>query len=149
MTCEFCGTAPNPGERSCATYAQATAKTSQQPYGCPWFDEGSRRRFAMPIRGGWRRIELAPQDGTQIIVCSRYSEDVAIVRWDARKKDWICLADGIPVIESQGDWGTDYLYFSVPSHWRPCPAALVLLTKDASNGKLPSETSPISSRDRA
>jgi hypothetical protein len=79
----------------------------------------------------WRPIETAPKDSTQIIVCGDYSDDVAIVRWDARKKDWICVADGMSVIESQDYTGTDYLYFSVPSHWQPCPIAIrALLAKE-------------------
>lgn len=73
--------------------------------------------------GTWLPIETAPKDKTQIIVCGTYSDDVAIVRWDERKKDWLCLADGVAVIESQGDTWTDYSYFSVPSHWQPCPVA--------------------------
>ena len=72
----------------------------------------------------WRPIETAPQDGTQIIVCGHYSDDVAIVRWDVRKKDWLCLADGVAVVEYMDDFGTDYSYFSVPSHWQPCPVAM-------------------------
>jgi hypothetical protein len=69
----------------------------------------------------WQTIETAPKDGTKIIVCGDYSDDIAIVRWDAKKKDWLCLADGMAVIESQTDFGTEYLYFSVPSHWMPSP----------------------------
>jgi hypothetical protein len=72
----------------------------------------------------WRPIETAPKDGTFIIVSGRYSDDVAIVGWDERKKDWLCYADGTPVIQSQDDFGTDYLYFAVPSHWQPCPCSV-------------------------
>lgn len=73
--------------------------------------------------GAWQPIETAPKDKTQIIVCGDYSDDVAIVRWDERKKDWLCVADNVAVIQSQGDMWTDYSYFSVPSHWQPCPIA--------------------------
>lgn len=71
----------------------------------------------------WQPIETAPKDGTQILVCGRYTDDIAIVRWSEKKRDWLCLADGTGVIECEGDWGTDYKYFSVPSHWRPAPVA--------------------------
>jgi len=77
--------------------------------------------YASTFADEWQSIETAPKDKTPIIVCGDYSDDVAIVRWDERKRDWLCLADGLAVVEHEGDWGTDYLYFSVPSHWQPCP----------------------------
>jgi len=122
-TCKFCGTVESVNAPNCSSYEQATERTDSHPYGCPWFNKDSRERFAAPGCGGWRPIETAPKDKTQIIVCGTYSDDVAIVRWDERKKDWLCLADGVAVIESQGDTWTDYSYFSVPSHWQPCPVA--------------------------
>lgn len=67
----------------------------------------------------WQPIETAPKDGTQVIVCGRYSDDVAIARWDGRY--WSCVSDGCAVIESQCDFGTEYRTFEVPSFWQPCP----------------------------
>lgn len=94
------------------------------------------REVSPPMNDIWQPIETAPKDGTQIIVCSDYSDDVAIVRWDARKKDWLCLADGMAVIESQDDFRTDLLFFSVPSHWQPCPIArrISTLPREESHG---------------
>jgi hypothetical protein len=69
----------------------------------------------------WQSIKTAPKDGTLIIVCGYYSDDIAIVRWEERTKDWLCISDGCAVIEMQGDFETFYRYFSVPSYWQPCP----------------------------
>lgn len=71
----------------------------------------------------WQPIDTAPKEG-EIIVCGRYSDDIALVRWDENAKDWICMADGYAVLSSQTDFGSDYRYFSVPSHWQPAPRPL-------------------------
>lgn len=66
----------------------------------------------------WQPIETAPTD-REIIVCGRYSTDIAIVRWTG--KVWRCRADGHDAIESQSDFGTDYIEFNVPMYWMECP----------------------------
>jgi hypothetical protein len=66
----------------------------------------------------WQPIETAPTD-REIIVCGRYSNDVAIVRWTG--KTWQCRADGHDAIESQSDFGTDYIEFACPMYWMECP----------------------------
>lgn len=68
----------------------------------------------------WQPIETAPTD-REIIVCGRYSPDVSIVRWHPWTKTWRCRADGQDAIESQSDFGTDYIEFQVPMYWMECP----------------------------
>jgi hypothetical protein len=69
----------------------------------------------------WKPIHTAPRDGTQIIICSEYSEDIAVARWNDRTKSWRCVSDGADVIEYQSDFGTEYRNYDVPSHWAPAP----------------------------
>ena len=66
----------------------------------------------------WQPIETAPTD-REIIVCGRYSNDIAIVIWTG--ETWRCRADGHNAIESQSDFGTDYIDFTCPMYWMECP----------------------------
>jgi hypothetical protein len=68
---------------------------------------------------GWRPIDTAPKDGSEVMLWSRYQTNPVIGEWC--KNRWWASVDGSRVIESQTDFGTDYLSVEVPSHWRPLP----------------------------
>lgn len=93
------------------------------------------RRIIKAIRAfkqeadGWRTIDSAPKDGTEVIGC--YFQDwgngsVSIygpwtIAFDGKK--WRSSWDGSQVIDYMSDFGTDYKEPDVePSHWHPLPA---------------------------
>lgn len=65
----------------------------------------------------WKLIASAPKD-RPILLFGPY-EDISVAEW--RGKAWACLADGRHAIESQTDFGTEYIDFAVPTHWMPLP----------------------------
>lgn len=69
---------------------------------------------------GWRPIDTAPRDGTEIIVCGPYDEP-CVVSWSGR--NWVGSFQGQASIESQGDMWTDYHMAQVAEKlvWRPMP----------------------------
>lgn len=72
---------------------------------------------------GWRPIETAPRDGTQIVGWSRYVCSVSVYAWDVRERDFVPMHEGSRVIEHETYRGTDYKGGGdVLSHWMPLPA---------------------------
>ena len=67
----------------------------------------------------WQPIETAPKDGTEILLWGPYCERPSPAKWYDGK--WCAYWDGFRVIESEGDFGTDYREFDVPTHWMPLP----------------------------
>jgi len=65
----------------------------------------------------WLPIESAPKDGTPVLLWGLYCSHPTVAAFSHGQ--WICRGDGIMAIESQGDFGTEYATFEVPSHWRP------------------------------
>jgi hypothetical protein len=67
----------------------------------------------------WRPIESAPKDGTTIIAWGRYELEPVTVRWGGA--GWEAVWEGFAVIESQSDFGTDYMTPGPLTHWQPLP----------------------------
>lgn len=67
----------------------------------------------------WKPIETAPKDRAEILASSPYG-DLSIVRWDERAGKWVGMCEGSLVVETEGDWGTEYRYPFV-THWMPLP----------------------------
>lgn len=60
----------------------------------------------------WEPIETAPRDGTDILVCVRYTDTCLVVDWD----------DAAP--QSGWNWATldgPYYHSGLFSHWMPLP----------------------------
>jgi hypothetical protein len=64
---------------------------------------------ALSLKGeapeGWQPIDMAPKDGTWILVYRASNQGVA--EWDAYKDHWRLAP---------------FCYFDRPTHWRPLPA---------------------------
>lgn len=67
----------------------------------------------------WRPIETAPKDGRTILACGRWSDGAVTVQWDCG--EWAAVWDGMAVIESQSDFGTEYLTADPLDWWMPLP----------------------------
>ena len=84
----------------------------------PTTEDAERLIAAAPCPSGWRPIETAPKDGTQVLVFSGHSEDtrgngsgIYIAGWsdDPLGGDFYEFIDSPSPLE--------------PSHWQPRPAA--------------------------
>lgn len=77
----------------------------------------------------WKKIDTAPKDGTEIIgvYVNHYDDGTSFVdgpftiHWDNNHDKWVPSCDGYRVIESQSDWGTEYMTIIQPTHWQPFP----------------------------
>lgn len=69
----------------------------------------------------WHPIETAPKDGREILgvyaPTGPYPPDYSIVAWEGR---WLGKCDSQRAIESQGDFGTEYIEPFL-THWMPLP----------------------------
>jgi len=80
-------------------------------------------------RDQWQDISTAPKDGTEILAGFSndygYQENPTIYGpWTVAfvRGKWMASWDGLQVIESQTDFGTDYKQTDIePTHWLPLP----------------------------
>jgi hypothetical protein len=81
---------------------------------------------------GWRPIETAPKDGGEVLgiyYCDWGDGSMPsiygpwTISFSRRSKSWQSSWNGMRVIESQSDFGTDYHEPDVqPTHWQPLPS---------------------------
>lgn len=93
---------------------------------------GQYHSVEVVVLNGWQPIETAPKDGTVIIGWHEvwHKQPLAAVWYQGThdlKGGWYVAADGSPAIESQGDWGTEYMQTHI-SHWQPMPTTDTIST---------------------
>ena len=73
----------------------------------------------------WQPIETAPKDGVEILLRDDVCKTHSLGRWGKTNvgyEAWWATADGHSVIETQSDFGIEYLEIN-PTHWMPLPEA--------------------------
>ncbi len=72
----------------------------------------------------WQPIETAPKDGIVILGWSEYMSEPAPIRWGRKshgRTGWQAVWDGIQVIATESDFGTEYVDPEPITHWQPLP----------------------------
>jgi len=72
----------------------------------------------------WQPIDSAPKNNKDIIAWGDCCQEISIIRWahygQYNEPGWFCVADGLVVIETEGDTFKYYKSYT-PKYWMPLP----------------------------
>jgi hypothetical protein len=84
-----------------------------------------------PTMSDWRPIEIAPKDGTKIVIWNQKYDHCPIAKWDAQDVDddryffgWRLEGRHSPCKSCESDfigWSEDQQNGYMPTHWVPLP----------------------------